>query len=177
MLRKSPLALLLLVCATVADARSPSRQKFSKEITIPAPATKVWAAISDYCAIGDWHPAIYQCSGIGGNEPGSTRTLTVGAEGGPEIEEGLQKFDAEKMTYKYKITKTDNTVLPVISYSSFLAVAGNDDGSSTVTWRSEFYRAYPNNNPPSELNDDASVTAVTNIYESGLQGIKKFVEE
>ena len=109
--------------------------------------------------------------------PVGTRTLTVGSEGGPQIKEELREFDAEKMTYKYKITKIDNTVLPVISYSSFSSAAGNDYGSSAVTWRSRVYHAYPNNNPPSELNDDGAVSAVTNSYESRLQGIKKFVEE
>ena len=79
----------------------------------------MWNLISDFCSINGWHPAVIKCDGSGGNNPGATRILTIGEAGGPEIHEELQKFDADKMTYRYKINKIDNTVVPVTTYSVF----------------------------------------------------------
>lgn len=169
------LLVLLLLPATVL-AHGPSRQKVTREIIVNAPPVMVWDMISDFCSIAEWHPAVIECEGQGGNEPGATRVLTIAEPGGPEIREELQKFDMEKMTYKYKITKTDDAVLPVTTYSSFLSVSDNGDGTSQVTWRGGFYRAYPNNNPPPELNDEAAVNAVSSVYEAGLEGIKELIE-
>lgn len=168
--------LLLLLLPALANAHGPSRQKVTREITINAPATEVWAAIADFCSIETWHPAVVACEGTGGNEPGATRVLTIGDANGPQLHEELQKFDAEKMTLKYKISKTDNAVMPVTTYSAFMTVTANEDGTSTLQWRGGFYRAYPNNNPPAELNDEAAVTAVTGVYDAGLAGIKALVE-
>lgn len=176
MYRIVSILMVVLLTPSFVSAHGPSRQKVVKEISVNAPAAAVWEAICDFCSIAAWHPAVVQCDGPGGIEPGTARVLTVGEAGGPQIHEELQKFDAGKMTYKYKITKTDNAVLPVITYSAFLSVADNGDGTSKVTWRGGFYRAYPNNNPPAELNDEAAMTAVTSVYDAGLQGIKALVE-
>lgn len=168
--------LITLFVSSNVYAHGPSRQKVTRDIVVAAPAEKVWALIADFCSIEKWHPAVVACEGPGGSEPGTARVLTVGAADGPQIHEELQKFDAEKMVLKYKITQTDNAVIPVITYSAFLSVADNGDGSSTVQWRGGFYRAYPNNNPPPELNDEAAVTAVTSVYDAGLAGIKALAE-
>jgi uncharacterized protein YndB with AHSA1/START domain len=168
--------ILLLILPVAVMAHGPSRQKVTKEITLNAPAVMVWDLISDFCSIVEWHPAVVDCEGRGGNEPGATRILTIGEPGGAQIHEELQKFDSEKMVYKYKITQTDNAVLPVITYSAFLSVKDNGDDTSTITWRGGFYRAYPKNEPPPELNDEAAVTAVTGVYETGLEGIKDMIE-
>jgi hypothetical protein len=170
-------AVLLIVLPSMALADGPTRQKVTKEVHVSAPAAEVWKLIADFCSIENWHPAIVVCNGQGGNEPGATRTLIIGEADGPQIGEELQKYDAEKMTYKYKITKTDNAVLPVTTYSAFLSVADNGDGTSTVKWRGGFYRAYPNNDPPPELNDAAAVAAVTGVYDAGLAHIKELAEQ
>ena len=169
------LMLVVLIPANV-QAHGPSRQKLTRDIIVNAPAEKVWGIMSDFCSIQQWHPAVVKCEGSGGNEPGATRVLTIGAEGGPQIHEELQKFDADNMTMKYKIKKTDMSVLPVTTYSAFLSVADNGDGTSTVSWRGGFYRGYQNNDPPPELNDEAAVKAVAGVYEGGLAGIKKLAE-
>ena len=168
--------LLLPVLPAIASAHGPSRQKVTREIQINAPAPEVWAAIADFCSIKTWHPAVVACEGPGGSEPGTTRILTIGDADGPKLHEELQKFDAENMTLKYKIAKTDNSVLPVTTYSAFMTVTANEDGTSTLQWRGGFYRGYPNNNPPPELNDEAALTAVTGVYDAGLAGIKALVE-
>ena len=110
--RRVALALFCML-PLVAVAHGPSRQKVTKDIVVNAPAAKVWGLIADFCSISKWHPGVVKCEGAGGNEVGATRVLTVGQEGGPQIAEELQMYDAAKMTYKYRITKTDVSVLPV----------------------------------------------------------------
>ncbi len=174
--RRAVLALLCML-PLVAVAHGPSRQKVTKDIVINAPAAKVWAVVADFCSISTWHPGVVKCEGVGGNEVGATRVLTVGQEGGPQIAEELQLYDAAKMTYKYRITKTDVSVLPVATYSAFLSVADNGDGTSTASWKGGFYRSWGKNNPPPEQNDEAAVKAVTGTYEAGLANIKKLAEQ
>ena len=172
--------LLLLACLTYAGqslAHGPSRLKVEQSIVVKAPAAKVWALIGDFCSIEKWHPGVAKCEGTGGNEVGATRVLTIKAEGNPQVAEELQKFDAAAMSYKYKITKTDMKILPVTTYSSFLSVKDNGDGSATVEWRGGFYRGHPNANPPADQNDDAATKAVTGTYQAGLAHIKELVEK
>lgn len=174
------IVLLLLACLLYAGqtlAHGPSRLKVEETVVVKAPAAKVWALIADFCAIEKWHPGIAKCTGTGGNEVGATRVLTVAAEGNPQISEELQKYDAAAMTYKYKITQTDMNILPVTTYSAFLSVTDNGDGTSTVSWRGGFYRGHPNNNPPPTQNDEAATKAVTGTYQAGLARIKELAEK
>lgn len=176
------LRMLLILLTTVSfsstlSAHGPSRQKVTETVTVNAPADKVWGMVGDFCSIKDWHPGVVACDGEGGNEPGATRVLTVGEAGGPQIHEELLKYDSEKMSYKYKITSTVNEVLPVTTYSSFLTVKDNGDGTSIVEWRGGFYRAYPKNEPPPELSDEAALKAVTATYQGGLASIKQLAEQ
>ncbi|HMM75253.1 MAG TPA: SRPBCC family protein [Gammaproteobacteria bacterium] len=170
---------LILLCALplVAAAHGPSRQKVERDIKIDAPAAKVWALIADFCSIGQWHPGVVKCEGTGGNEVGAKRVLFIGKADGPKIEEELQMYDAAKMTYKYRITKTDVTVLPVTTYASFLSVLDNGDGTSTASWKGGFYRSWGKNNPPPEQNDEAARKAVIGTYEAGLANLKKLAEQ
>jgi hypothetical protein len=172
--------LIMIACIAVlprVDAHGPSRQKVTESIVVNAPATRVWELVGGFCAIADWHPGVHRCDASGTNAKGTTRILTIGADDGPQIHEELLKFDADKMTYKYKVTKTDNNVLPVITYSAFFTVKDNGDNSTLVEWRSGFYRAFPNGNPPPELNDEAAVKAVTGSYRAGLAEIKRLAEQ
>ncbi len=71
----------------------------------------------------------------------------------------------------------DVKVLPVNNYSSTIDVVPGADGkTSTVEWHGAFYRGYPNNDPPPDLNDEAAIKAVTGIYRAGLDALKKKIE-
>jgi uncharacterized protein YndB with AHSA1/START domain len=169
--------IILAAFFTTAGAHGPSRQKVTKEVKISAPAAKVWALIADFCAISSWHPAVAKCTTDGGNVAGSKRTLHIGKADGPQILEELQAYDPSGMMYRYRIVKTDIAVLPVSTYSSFLTVKDNGDKTTTVEWRSGFYRAYAKGNPPPELNDEAAVKAVSGVYDLGLANLKKLAEQ
>ena len=62
-------------------------------------------------------------------------------------------------------------MLPVTNYSSHLTVTPNAAGGSHIEWRGAFYRGYPNNDPPPELNDEAAIAAVTGVYQAGLDAL------
>ncbi|MGE0485392.1 MAG: SRPBCC family protein [Gammaproteobacteria bacterium] len=175
--RKATLFALLACFCAAASAHGPSRQKVVETVTINAPAAKVWGMVADFCSIKDWHPGVVECVGDGGNAEGATRVLTVGEVGGPQIHEELLKYDAEGMTYKYKITETVMEVLPVTTYSAFFTVKDNGDGTSIVEWKGGFYRGHPNNDPPPEMSDEAAVKAVTATYQGGLAELKKRAEQ
>jgi hypothetical protein len=71
----------------------------------------------------------------------------------------------------------DVKVLPVTNYSSTITVSPSADGKgSLVEWVGAFYRGFPNNDPPPELNDEPAIKAVTGLYHDGLAGLKKKIE-
>lgn len=166
-------AALVAGVATAATAHGPTRQKLEKTVEINAAPDKVWAVVGNFQDMS-WHPAIEKTEGSGGNEKGAKRTLTLKGGGGV-IEEELASYDAEKMILGYRITNVDVKTLPVTNYSSKIKVTG-EGGKSTVTWDGAFYRGYMNNDPPAELSDEAAKKAVTGVYESGLEALKKKLE-
>jgi hypothetical protein len=118
---------------------------------------------------------VSKTEGEKGNEIGATRRLTLAT--GATVDEELYKFDAEKMTYSYRITAVDVKVLPVNNYSSTLTVSPGADGKGAlVEWAGAFYRGYPLNDPPPELNDEAAVKAVSGLYKTGLEALKTKIE-
>ena len=164
----------LMIMPGVASAHGPSRQKASETITIDAAPEKVWAGIENF---GDmsWHPRIAITDATKGNEKGSIRTL--GFTSGGMMDEELSKYDAEKMSYSTFIGHVNIDLLPATNYSSTITVKPADGGAkSDVTWRAAFYRGYPNNEPPANLNDEAAIKGVTDFLTEGLESLKKKVE-
>ncbi|MBS7545597.1 SRPBCC family protein [Ancylobacter oerskovii] len=167
-------AVSLAVAASGAQAHGPTRQKVSETIVINAPPAKVWEVVGNF-QDGGWIPVVAKTEGTGGSAAGAKRTLTL--KNGATVEEEVAKLEPEKMTLMYRIDKVDVKVLPVTNYSSWLVVTPEDGGAkSKVEWRGAFYRGYPNNDPPPELNDEAAVAAVTGLYKAGLDGLKKKIE-
>ncbi|MEI7795749.1 MAG: SRPBCC family protein [Methylococcaceae bacterium] len=180
------LSLGAFMFTSVASAHGPVRQKFDEEITINAPADKVWNIIKEYKDLS-WLPAIKSVAATGGNEKGATRVLTL--KNGGTITEELKKYDAEKMSYAYKITDISTAktithsgveekvpVFPVDNYAASIDVESKD-GATVVSWKTGYYRAYMNNNPPAEMNEEAAKTAVTAVLKEGLANLKTLAEK
>ncbi len=165
-------AAFVLAVQPACAQHAPTRQKVVETIEINAPADKVWAVIGNFQDMS-WHPAFTKTEGTGGNAVDAKRTLTLAS--GAKIEEQLDKYSAEARSYSYEITSVDVKVVPVSSYSSAIAVTG-EGNTSTVTWKGAFYRGYPNNDPPPELNDEAAVKAITGVYKNGLAALKAKIE-
>ncbi|NDV52717.1 MULTISPECIES: SRPBCC family protein [unclassified Salipiger] len=162
----------LALMPAAAMAHGPTRQKVTVTADVAAEPAEVWGAIGDFQDMS-WHPAVVSQEGTGGNEIDATRALYLSDQGasGPRIDEVLYKYSAEKMSYSYRITDVAVEVLPVTNYSSHLTVLPREGGGSTVEWRGAFYRGYPNNDPPPELNDEAAIAAVTGVYQAGLDAL------
>ncbi|TCM83517.1 polyketide cyclase/dehydrase/lipid transport protein [Rhodovulum steppense] len=164
------LTAVAVMLPALALAHGPTRQKVDVTAELAAEPAEVWAVVGDFQDMG-WHPAVHATTGEGGNTLDATRLLTLGAADGPTIAEELYKYDAGKMTYSYRITEVAVEVLPVTNYSAHLTVKPRAGGGSVVEWRGAFYRGYPNNDPPPELNDEAAIKAVTAVYEAGLSAL------
>ena len=80
-------SIALFLFSALANAHGPVRQKTEEQITINAPADKVWDIIKNF---GDmsWHPDIFNTTVNGGNVKGATRVLTL-KDGGTITEEDL----------------------------------------------------------------------------------------
>lgn len=167
----------LMAVSASAMAHGPVRGKMTATVVINAPAAKVWEEIKDY---GDmsWLPAVKSVKNDKGNEKGAVRVLTL--QNGATITEELKDYKADKMSYKYKITEMssvgklthagqeeDIPALPVGNYAADLSVT-DKGGKAEVEWVATYYRAYVNNNPPSELNEEAADKAVKDVLTSGL---------
>lgn len=164
----------LLMLPGLAVAHGPTRQKTTETIEINAAPEKVWARIKEFNDMS-WHPEVEKTDGAPGNTVDSARLVTL--KTGGELAETLYKYDAAKMMYSTLLPTVDTKVLPVSNYSSYLSVKpGKTAGTSTVEWRSAFYRGYPNNDPPPELNEEAAIKAVTAFSKAGLEGLKQAVE-
>ena len=61
---------------SVASAHGPVRQKMEDDITIIAPAAKVWNIIKEYKDLS-WFPVVKGVTSTGGYEKGASRTLTL----------------------------------------------------------------------------------------------------
>jgi mxaD protein len=146
--------------------------RLKETIEINAPADKVWAKVGNFADMS-WHPGIAKTSLNAGkaDEVGATRVLTL--QSGGNVNEVLTNFDAAGMTMKYEITES---VLPVRDYGATLKVEPAGEGKSIVTWRAMFKRKDPANPGAAGQDDAAAKEAITGIFKSGLENIKKISE-
>ncbi|NBQ84891.1 MAG: SRPBCC family protein [Methylophilaceae bacterium] len=176
---KKVLALIAMaILPLTAAAHGPSPQKVEKEVVIKADPAKVWALVKDFGNMQKWHPAVasdkVEVKKDDNGDQQTYRTLTL--KGGGTILEKLRGADDKDMQLKYEIV---SGVLPVADYTSKMTVkAGPGAGESTVVWMGRFYRVYKLNPPiPAGQDDESAVKAVTDVYESGLAGLKAAAEK
>jgi carbon monoxide dehydrogenase subunit G len=180
------MSVLLFFFSALTYAHGPVRQKTEEEIVVDAPAQKVWEIIKDYGNMS-WHPGVKSVTNPDGNKKGAIRVLTL--NDGGTITEELKKYDEAKMSYSYKITEMSTAktishagaeekvpVLPVDNYAASIEVEPQGD-KSKVSWKAAYYRAYMNNNPPAEMNEEAANTAVTAVLKQGLANLKSLAEK
>jgi carbon monoxide dehydrogenase subunit G len=154
-----------------ACAHGPTRQKVVEQITLDAAPAVVWAKIKNFDALKDWHPAVAESPADKGNQEGSVRSVLL--KNGGRLSEALESYDDARMRYAYRAK--DGGALPVTNYTSTISVRA-EGGKTLVEWRGAFYRGYPNNDPPPDQNDEAAVRAITGVYRSGLDNLKKIVD-
>ncbi len=165
----------MTLCAVVAGqtlANAPPLQ-VRKSVGIDAPAEKVWAVVKDFNGLNSWHPAVATDEIVAGanNAPGAVRLLTL--KGGGTIQEKLLSFDDTTHTFKYSIV---DGVLPVSQYTSILSVKSAGADKSVVTWSGHFKRKNPADNPGANEGNKTAIDAISGVYQSGLDSLKKKLE-
>jgi mxaD protein len=163
----------LLLTATASFAAAPLL-KVTRSVTIEAPATQVWAKCGDFDALDRWHPAVAKDTLTKGenNVPGAVRHLDI--KGGGYVDEELLHYSGKGHYYSYRILDSG---LPVSDYHSTLSVKAAGPGNkSVVTWTGTFKRKDTGPNPADNANDKAATDAISGVYESGLDNLKKTLE-
>ncbi|MDH2328886.1 SRPBCC family protein [Cereibacter sp. SYSU M97828] len=153
--------------AGMAEAHGPSRQKTTQEVVLNAAPNEVWQAVGNFGDLS-WMPGVAAVDAPQGNEKDGIRTVTL--DSGTVLTEELTKYDAEKRTMSFRMTKDDIEAIPVTNFSTVLTVK-DEGGKALVEMRGGFYRGFPNNDPPPDLNDDAAVAAVNAHYRAALDGL------
>lgn len=167
------LALVPALLPGVARAHGPTPQKVEQTITIAAPPAAVWKVVGPFGKIGAWHPDVAKVEATGGDGSGATRKVTL--KTGGTLDEGLDEWKADGMTYSYRMGEPDLKALPVSSYSATVTVTPDGQGSK-VSWAGRFYRGDTGNEPPEALSDAAGRTAMDRFFGDGLKGLKAKVE-
>jgi len=167
------LAMMSMAClaAYPAYAHGPTRQKLELSVEVNAPPAKVWAVIGNFHDLS-WVPAVAKVEGEGGNDPDTAKRTVTLKSGGVWHDEELSDYDAAKFTYGTFLPHVDVKVLPVADFSAHILVTAEPGGKSKVEWRTAFYRGYPNNDPPPDLNEAAAKKAVTDFVQPALDGLK-----
>lgn len=157
-----------------ANAHGPSRQKQVETIEINAPPAVVWDLIKEFGKPEAWMPMVASTTAQGGNAPGATRELTL--KKGGVIKEELKTYEADKMSFAYKMENPDCGILPVNNYSSNITVEASGSGSK-VTWNGAYYRCFLANNPPPDQNEESANKAVEAVYKESLANLKALAEK
>jgi mxaD protein len=144
-----------------------------EEVTIDAPAAKVWEKVSNFNDLGAWHPAVKTTEIVTGtnNKVGAERLLTL--QDGGTIKEKLLAYNAKAKTFKYSIIEG---VLPVTSYVSSVSVKSVGQNKSLVVWKGTFKRKDTAAMPAEGQDDATAVKVITGVYRGGLDNLKKISE-
>ncbi len=153
-------------------AHGPSRQKVSLKLDIKAPASEVWKIVSNFKEF-NWNEEVEK-SESNGNKVGSERLISF--KNGSKVKQKLEKINTDKMMVSWRVIETDNKTLPVNSYASKIFVKSVDSNTTSITYKSGFYRGFMGNDPPVELNDENSKLKVTKFIEGNLKGLKRIAE-
>ncbi len=167
-------AALATLVAFTAQAHGPTRRKVSESIEINAPADKVWAVVGNW-KDADWLENVAKTETQGDDPAKSKRTLTL--KNGNTINETGGKYKPDDKLFMFYIDKVDVKDLPANDYSGTITVEPEGDAKSKVEWKSAFYRGYMNNDPPADLNDEASEKGVSAWVKASLQNLKNKVEK
>jgi hypothetical protein len=67
--------------------------------------------------------------------------------------------------------------LPVHDYAASIDVEAQGADQAKVSWKAAYYRAYMNNDPPAEMNEEVANKAVENVLKAGLANLKPLAEK
>ncbi len=148
---------LIAAAAASSLAGTAFAAEVSKQLDVSASPDQAWAAVGEFCGIGDWHPAIEKCEL---SNQGADKIRTLSLKGGGTIVEKLVKWEPKKHSYTYAIVSSP---LPVSDYISTISIKPEGQGSRLV-WKGKF----------TPVGDEKKAKdTVAGIYTDGLAGIAK----
>ena len=167
------LASMLVGATFSAIAEEAKSLSAHEEVSINAPADKVWTKVSNFNDLGAWHPAVKSTEIVSGtnNKVGAERLLTL--QDGGTIKEKLLAYNAKGKTFKYAI---EEGVLPVSHYVSTVTVKPDGKDKSVVIWNGTFKRKDTAAMPAEGQDDATAVKTMTCVYRGGLDNLKKISE-
>lgn len=167
-----------LLTPMMVMAHGPSPQKIVKEVVIKAEPVKVWAALTDFGAIAQWHGDVAEIKVEDRKDNEGEAVLThrrVTFKDGNYIIEKLREANAEVFKLDYKMV--EGTV-PVSNYRAVMQVKpGPREGESTLIWTGRFYNMANSMEAPPGQDNPTAVAAINKIYDAGLDGIKRHLEK
>lgn len=172
------LRLSMLLCAVLlvpsAWAHGPTPQRLTLEANFAAAPEDVWLVLGDLSSLASWHPQVVQSPLEGDRARGARRTLVF--EDGGQVVESVDDIDDVKMSYSYRLKEENVEVFPASFYSNTISVMPDGEGAQVV-WRANFFRADTGNYPSESHNDAAAVAAMRSFIETGLDGLRGYLEK
>ncbi len=167
--------LIALALATTTFAATPSHAAalelhVKRTVIIDAPAAQIWDAVKSFDALNTWHPAVATDQIVSGTNDtvGAVRLLTL--KNGGTIKEKLLEFDDSGHRFRYTIL---DGVLPVSHYTSSLVVSALGNNKTLITWSGKFKRKNLGDAPGDDEDDKAATAAISGVYQSGLDNLRK----
>jgi len=159
----------LVALTTLAQAHGPTPQKIDEAVDIKADPKAVWAIAGDFAGVSKWDSELKASEG-------SNEKRVITFKNGEQLEEEIDEYKPDGMTYSYRMINPNLKAAPVSSYSATLVVTPGAGGGSHVEWYGRFYRGDTGNEPPDDLSDEAGREAMTRLFKSGLDGLKAKAE-
>lgn len=165
-----------MVLSSPTLACGPTPQKVSREILIQAPPASVWLAVKGLAAVTKWHPDVesvttkQSLSGAAGAGP--FEVFNLKSSGNMAIK--LREVPEGEMKLDYVM---ESGTVPVSNYRGILQVkAGEFQNQTLVVWSGRFNNKANTLDAPAGQDNATAVAAINRFYESGLSGLKKYIE-
>lgn len=149
-----------------AFAHGPARLKTEQTVLLAAPIEEVWKAVGDF-ADASWDPATESVTAKG-TQKGDTRARKL--TNGQLVTEELMKIDPAKYAISVRYVEDNIEALKASNYASHITLK-EEGGKTQFNLRGAFYRAFPQNDPPAALNDEASTAAVEAYHQAALDAL------
>ncbi|MGQ0566699.1 MAG: SRPBCC family protein [Gemmobacter sp.] len=160
------IAACLALLSGAAQAHGPSRLKTEQTVTLDATPAEVWAVIGRFDDMA-WFPGTVSVQADGADK-GALRTRTL--DDGTVVTEELLKHDPAKFAISVRLTEDNLDLVKATTYASHITIK-DVGGKAVVDWKGAFYRAFPQNDPPADQNDDASTAAVLALHQRGIDAL------
>jgi mxaD protein len=169
--------LSILLIPAMALAHGPTPLKFDIQVEVNGSPDEVWAAVNNLCAIKDWNESITECKSSG-EGLGATRDFTL--DNGEVLNEEVTKVQADRKRMLTTLKVEKGRVIkdiPIMSMGSFISVADNGSGGSTVQIRGTAYSSYEGKSAPPDRSDAFCKAAVEALHTKTLDGLKASFEK